>query len=244
MKRVAVVTGASRGIGRAIARRLAKMGYAIAVCYRSSEESARSLVEELRAEEFVASAFYCDVADAASVEALEGAVRAQLGEASVLVNNAGIAQQKLFTELTAAEWNEMIGVHLTGTFNACRTFLPPMIRRHEGVIINVSSMWGQVGGSCEVHYSAAKAGVIGLTKALAKEVGPSGVRVNCVAPGVIQTDMMKGFDEETLHSLADDTPLMRLGTPEDVANTVAFLVSEEASFITGQIIAPNGGMVI
>ena len=138
----------------------------------------------------------------------------------------------------------MMGVHLDGTFYCCREFLPAMIRRHRGAIINISSMWGQVGGSCEVHYSAAKAGVIGLTKALAKEVGPSGIRVNCVAPGVIRTDMLQDFSEEDLQSLADDTPLMRLGTPEDIAETVAFLASVKASYITGQVIAPNGGCVI
>ena len=244
MDKVALVTGASRGIGRAIALRLAKMGYAVAVCYHTAGDRAQELVEQLRAEGAAAAAFSCDVSDGNAVAAMVNAVVEQLGEISVLINNAGIAQQKLFTDLTVEEWHRMIGVHLTGTFHTCRAILPSMLRRHDGVIINISSMWGQIGGSCEVHYSAAKAGVIGLTKALAKEVGPSGVRVNCVAPGVIQTDMMKNFDEETLHSLAEDTPLMRLGTPVDVASTVAFLVSDEASFITGQVIAPNGGMVI
>lgn len=244
MGKVALVTGASRGIGRAVAVRLAQMGYDIAVCYHTSAKQAQDLVEQLRESGHTAMAFCCDVADNLSVEAMAREVQKQLGEVSVLINNAGIAQQKLFTDLSVAEWDRMIGVHLNGTFNTCRVLLPSMIRHHEGVIVNISSMWGQVGGSCEVHYSAAKAGVIGLTKALAKEVGPSGVRVNCVAPGVIQTDMMKGFDEETLHSLADETPLMRLGTPMDVANAVAFLVSDEAAFVTGQVIAPNGGLVI
>ena len=138
----------------------------------------------------------------------------------------------------------MMGVNLDGTFFVTRAVLKGMLQRHEGTIVNVSSMWGQVGASCEVHYSAAKAAVIGMTKALAKEVGPSGVRVNCVAPGVIKTDMMRDFDEETLAALTDETPLMRLGSPEDVANVVAFLLSDEASFITGQVIAPNGGFVI
>lgn len=244
MEKVALITGASRGIGRAVAVRLAQLGYAVAVCYHTAEDRARSLVEELRTDGHTAEAYFCDIADSASVETLVSAVHEQLGEVSVLINNAGIAQQKLFTDITDEEWHRMIDVHLTGTFHTCRAILPSMLRWHDGVIINISSMWGQVGGSCEVHYSAAKAGVIGLTKALAKEVGPSGVRVNCVAPGVIQTDMMNDFDEETLHTLAEDTPLMRLGTPSDVANTVAFLVSDEASFITGQVIAPNGGMVI
>lgn len=244
MGKVALVTGASRGIGRAVALRLAKMGYDIAVCYHTAADQANAFVEQLRNDGHTAMAFSCDVSDHMSVEALATAVTQQMGEVSVLINNAGIAQQKLFTDLSYEEWDRMIGVHLNGTFHTCRAFLPQMIRRHEGVIVNISSMWGQVGGSCEVHYSAAKAGVIGLTKALAKEVGPAGVRVNCVAPGVILTDMMAGFDNDTLRELAEEAPLMRLGTPNDVANAVAFLVSDEASFITGQIIAPNGGMVI
>ncbi len=244
MNKVALVTGASRGIGRAIAQKLADMGYAVAVCYRTGAQQATALVDQLRAQGGVAAAFCCDVADATAVNAMVDAVTQQLGEITVLVNNAGIAQQKLFTDLSDADWQRMMGVHLDGAFYTCRAVLPSMLRRHEGVIVNISSMWGQVGGSCEVHYSAAKAGVIGLTKALAKEVGPSGVRVNCVAPGVIRTEMMQGFDEDTLHSLAEGAPLMRLGTPQDIANVVAFLVSDESSFMTGQVIASNGGIVI
>ena len=135
-------------------------------------------------------------------------------------------------------------VHLTGAFNTCRVLLPEMLRRHSGAIVNIASMWGQVGGSCEVHYSAAKAGLIGLTKALAKEVGPSGIRVNCVAPGVIDTEMMAGFDAAVRQQLAEETPLMRLGTPADVAAAVAFLLSDAAAFITGQVLAPNGGLIV
>lgn len=244
MGNVALVTGASRGIGRAIALRLGMMGYDIAVHYHTAEQEAKAVVDQLRAEGCRAAAFECDIADRSQVDEMARRIRDTLGEVSVLVNNAGIAQQKLFTELSEDEWLRMIGVNLDGVFHTCRVFLPDMIRRHHGVIVNVSSMWGQVGGSCEVHYSAAKAGVIGLTKALAKEVAPSGVRVNCVAPGVVQTDMMSGFCEATLDALTDETPLGRLGVPEDVANAVAFLISEDASFITGQVLAINGGMVI
>lgn len=244
MGKVALVTGASRGIGRAVVRRLATMGYDIAVHYHASINEATALVKELTADGHRAQSFCCDVADSIAVNNMVTQVREQMGEITVLVNNAGIAQQKLFTDITDTDWERMLGVHLSGTFYITRAVLPSMLREHNGVIVNVSSMWGQVGGSCEVHYSAAKAGVIGLTKALAKEVGPSGIRVNCVAPGVIQTDMMKEFDEETRAVLCDETPLMRLGTPEDVADTVAFLVSVQASFITGQVIAPNGGYVI
>ncbi len=244
MNDVAFITGGSRGIGRAIAMQLGAMGYAVAVGYHTSEQSALEVVQQLRNVGCRADAFRLDVADPAQVSATAVAIQQQLGEVTVLVNNAGIAQQKLFTDITDVDWRRMTGVHLDGTFYACRAFLPAMIRRHSGVIINISSMWGQVGGSCEVHYSAAKGGVIALTKALAKEVGPSGIRVNCIAPGVIQTDMLGDFEETILQELAADTPLGRLGTPQDIAHAVAFLVSDESSFITGQVLSPNGGMII
>ncbi len=244
MNGVAFVTGGSRGIGRAIALRLGAMGYTVAVGYCDSEPAAQAVVRQLREAGGCAEAFCCDVSDAVQVAVTVAAIEQQLGEVTVLVNNAGIAQQKLFTDITDADWRRMMGVHLDGTFYACRAFLPAMLRRHSGVIINIASMWGQVGGSCEVHYSAAKGGVIALTKALAKEVGPSGIRVNCIAPGVIETDMLGELGEATLRELADEAPLGRLGTPQDVANAVAFFVSDEASFITGQVLAPNGGMII
>ena len=244
MSNVALVTGSSRGIGLAIARRLAQDGYHIALNARHVTAEVQAQLDAFRAAGVKAAFYACDVADAAAVADMHAAIDAELGSVELLVNNAGVAQQKLFTDISPSEWRDMMGVHLDGTFYCCREFLPAMIRRHRGAIINISSMWGQVGGSCEVHYSAAKAGVIGLTKALAKEVGPSGIRVNCVAPGVIRTDMLQDFSEEDLQSLADDTPLMRLGTPEDIAETVAFLVSVKASYITGQVIAPNGGCVI
>lgn len=244
MGKVALVTGASRGIGRAVAVRLAQKGYDIAVLYHEATASANAVVEQLNGLGVRAVAYPCDVADSAAVNETVERITDEMGEISVLVNNAGVAQQKLFTDLTDEDWHRMMGVNLDGTFFVTRAVLKGMLQRHEGTIVNVSSMWGQVGASCEVHYSAAKAAVIGMTKALAKEVGPSGVRVNCVAPGVIKTDMMRDFDEETLAALTDETPLMRLGSPEDVANVVAFLLSDEASFITGQVIAPNGGFVI
>lgn len=162
----------------------------------------------------------------------------------VLVNNAGISSQKLFTDIKDDEWKKTIGVNLNGVFYCCKNVLPQMINRKSGVIINISSMWGEVGASCEVHYSASKAGVIGLTKALAKEVAPSGVRVNCIAPGVIMTDMMEDFDGETINELKAETPLGRLGTPEDIAAAALFLASDNASFITGQTLGVNGGFII
>ncbi len=243
-KKVAFVTGGSRGIGRAIVRRLVSEGYAVAINYAHNEQAAVSLLEDVRGNGFTANIYQGDVANAADVERMAAEVTAQLGEVSLLVNNAGIAQQKLFTDITPEEWHRMMAVHVDGAYHTCRVFLPTMLRRHEGCIINIASMWGQVGGSCEVHYSTAKAALIGMTKALAKEVGPSGIRVNCVAPGVIDTDMMADFSEEDRRHLAEETPLCRLGAPDDVAATVAFLASPAADFITGQVIAPNGGIVI
>lgn len=244
MKGVALVTGASGGIGRAIALQLARDGYAVAVhCYRN-KTTAQAVCDEIRAIGADAAVYACDITDAEAVGAMVDDIVRTLGRISVLVNNAGVAQQKLFTDLTAEEWRYMMAVHVDGAFYACRAVLPDMIRSHSGVIINISSMWGQTGGSCEVHYSTAKAALIGLTKALAKEVGPAGIRVNCVAPGVIQTKMLAQFSAEELNALAEEAPLCRLGTPEDVATAVSFLTSDGAAFITGQVLAPNGGIVI
>ena len=161
-----------------------------------------------------------------------------------LINNAGIAQQKLFTDITNEDWNAMVGVNLSGVFYCCRAALPYMIRQKAGSIVNVSSMWGICGASCEAHYSAVKAGVIGLTKALAKEEGPSGITVNCVAPGVIDTDMMASFTAEDKAALAEETPVGRLGTAEEVAKLLLYLAGEDAGYITGQVFGVNGGLVI
>ena len=244
MKGVALVTGASGGIGRAIALQLAKEDYAVAVHCHRNEQKALAVRDEIVALGGVAEVFVCDITDADAVDFMVNEICRKMGMVVVLVNNAGIAQQKLFTDLSVDEWHRMMGVHVDGAFYACRAVLPDMIREHCGSIINVSSMWGQTGGSCEVHYSTAKAALIGLTKALAKEVGPAGVRVNCVAPGVIQTEMLAELDRETLNDLAEETPLCRLGVPDDVAMAVSFLASDKAGFITGQVLAPNGGIVI
>ena len=225
--RTALVTGASRGIGAAIARELSAQGWNLVLNYCYSRQKAEALAASLP--------------NAAAVQA-EG-VRL-FGRIDLLVNNAGIAEQKLFTELSEEDWDRMLAVNLKSVFLACRAVLPGMIRRQEGGIINISSIWGITGASCEVHYSAAKAGMIGLTRALAQEVGPSNIRVNCVAPGVIRTEMCEGLGEETLASLREETPIGRLGTPEDIAYAVAFLASERAGFITGQVLSPNGGLAI
>ncbi len=244
MSGVALVTGASGGIGRAIALQLARDGYAVAVHCHRNERKAQEVVTEIEAMGGRAEAFVCDITDADAVDSMIHEICHTLGGVTVLVNNAGIAQQKLFTDLSVDEWKRMMAVHVDGAFYASRAVLPDMIRAHSGAIVNVSSMWGQTGGSCEVHYSTAKAALIGLTKALAKEVGPAGVRVNCVAPGVIRTEMLAELSCEALNALEEETPLCRLGTPEDVATAVSFLVSEGAGFITGQVLAPNGGIVI
>lgn len=239
-----LITGASRGIGRATALKFAENGYNVLIQYLNSKQAAESLCDEIAALGADASTFCADVSDSEQVKALVGETQNRFGHIDVLINNAGIAQSKLFTDITDEDWDRMMSVNVRSMFYTCRAVLPEMIRRKSGTIVNISSMWGQVGGSCEVHYSAAKAAVIGLTKALAKEVALSGIRVNCVAPGIIQTDMLSGFTADDLEAMRDETPLQRLGQAQDVARAVYFLASEESSFITGQVLAPNGGIVI
>lgn len=243
-KKVVLVTGASRGIGKAVAERFAREGYAVALHYNTGKVEAEAAVQKLTLAGYTAMAVQADVRDSAQIQQMVDTVSHAWGPIGILINNAGIAQQKLFTDITDEEWHNMFAVHVDGTFYCTRAVLPAMIRQKQGCIVNISSMWGQVGGSCEVHYSAAKGAIQAMTKALAKEVGPSGVRVNCVAPGVIQTEMNKLLDTETLEALREDTPLEMLGTAEHVADLVYFLCSEQATFITGQIMGINGGMVI
>ena len=232
----ALVTGGSRGIGAQAVKAFCAAGYRTAFFYHASQEAAQALAAETGAY-----AIRCDVGDSACVQAACAEALGLLSHIDVLVNNAGIAQQKLFTDITDADWKRMLDVNLSGAFYVSRALLPGMISRRHGRILNVGSIWGQVGASCEVHYSAAKAGLIGLTKALAKEVAPSGVTVNCVCPGVIATDMLSSFTPEDLALLADETPVGRLGTPEDVAHALLWLADEKAGFITGQIVGVNGG---
>lgn len=242
---VALVTGASRGIGRATAAALGAEGYSVAINYLHSEEAARSLAVELRERCGVpAEVFCCDIAEEAAVDGMFRAVTESLGPVSLLVNNAGIARQQLFTHITADQWDRLFAVDVRGVFLCSRAALPHMINEKRGNIINISSIWGLTGASCEVHYSAAKAAVIGLTKALAKEVGPSGIRVNCIAPGVVDTEMNRQLDEGTMEALREETPLGIIGSCEDIAQSVVFLASEKARFITGQVLSPNGGILI
>ena len=239
-----LITGASRGIGAQCALTFAREGYDVALNYCRSEEKALALVREIEALGVRACAVQADVADSMQVKKMFETVRAELGTVDVLVNNACVTHVGLLTDMTDDEWRRVIDTDLSGTFYCCREALSDMIRAHSGVIVNIASMWGEVGASCEAAYSAAKAGVIGLTKALAKEVGPSGVRVNAVSPGVVMTDMMAGFSDEDVAALKKETPLIQLGMPEDIADAVIFLASEKAHFITGQVLSVNGGMVI
>ena len=244
MSKTVIITGGAGGIGSSIAVKFAKKGYNVAICYNNSKETALSICKMLNDAGFSAIAIQVNVADAGSVKRMVDEVKFNFGKVDVLINNAGIAQQKLFTDITDRDWQNMIGVNLTGVFNCCREVTPLMVSAKSGVIINISSMWGEVGASCEVHYSAAKAGVIGLTKSLAKELGPSNIRVNCITPGVIDTDMISEFSPDDIKALADETPLGRIGQPEDVASAALFLASDSASFITGQVLGVNGGFVI
>ena len=238
--RCVLISGGDRGIGAAAARAFWQAGYRVAVLYHTHAEAAAALEKELPG----LLAVQCDVASRASCEVAFHTVEQAVGHVDVLVSNAGIAQQKLFTDITPEEWQHMLDVNLSGAFHLCQLALPGMIRRKAGRILTVSSMWGQTGGSCEVHYSAAKAGLIGLTKALAKEEGPSGITVNCVAPGVIDTDMMAAFTAEDKAALAEETPVGRLGSADEVAKLLVFLAGEDAGYITGQVFGVNGGLVI
>lgn len=244
VRKTVLITGASGGIGSAAAELFAADGWNVALHYRRARDTAFRLAQALRERGCDAEAFCADVTRRTEVEVMFQAVRERFGAVHALVNNAGIAQQKLFTDLTEDDWDAMMDVDVKGVFHCTQCVLPDMIRRGSGAIVNVSSMWGMTGASCEVHYSAAKAAVIGLTKALAKEVGPSGIRVNCVAPGVIDTPMNAAFGPETLGALKEETPLGRLGTPAEAAQAIRFLASDASGFITGQVLSPNGGFVI
>lgn len=244
MSKTVLITGASRGIGADIAKVFGKNGYNVAINYNNSYEKAKHLEQEIILAGGKAKSFKADVSDYLQVQEMVKEINTFFGFIDTLVNNAGIAQQILFTDITPDCWSKMINTNLTSVYNCCSCVLPKMISNHTGCIVNIASMWGETGGSCEVHYSASKAGIIGLTKALAKEVGPSNIRVNCVSPGVIMTDMMSSFPQETLDQLTDETPLCKLGTGADVANAVLFLADDKASFITGQILSVNGGILI
>ena len=244
MNKTAFITGASRGIGRAIAKKLALSGYRVGINYLKETEKAEELVRELRQLGCEAMAVQADVADADAITAAIRRVEQTFSPIDLLVNNAGIAQQDLFQYTDAALWRRLFAVNVDGAYHTIQAVLPHMIAQRRGAIVNISSMWGLRGASCEVGYSATKAAVIGLTRSLAMELAPSGIRVNCVAPGVIRTDMVEQLGAETMDALREQTPIGRLGTPEDIAAAVAFLASDEASFITGQVLTADGGFIL
>ena len=234
--KTALVTGGSRGIGAGIVKALCRAGYGVTFLYRSNEEAAQAVSRETGAD-----AVCCNVADSAQVEKAVKSALSRWKHIDLLVNCAGIAQSGLLTDVTDGQWHAMLDTHLTGAFYLCRAVLPGMLQRQSGCIVNISSIWGQAGAACEVSYSAAKAGLIGFTKALAKEAGPGGVRVNCVCPGVIETDMLNCYTADDLEDLKERTPLGRLGTPQDVAGCVLWLAGTDAGFVTGQVIGVGGG---
>ncbi|MDE6833677.1 MAG: 3-oxoacyl-ACP reductase FabG [Ruminococcus sp.] len=233
--KTALVTGGTGGIGQAICRKLSADGYHVLINYLNSTEKAESLAEEISGK-----AVRFDVSDPEEVKRISH----ETEKIDLLINNAGISEIDLFTGISTEKSTRIMQINLCGTLNCSRVFLPAMIRDKSGCIINISSMWGQVGASCEVDYSTTKAGIIGFTKALAKEVAPSGIRVNCVSPGFIMTDMNSKFTTEELSAIKEEIPLGFFGTPEHVAEAVSFLASDSAEYITGQILAVNGGMVI
>ncbi len=234
MARAALVTGGSRGIGAAAAACLARAGFSVAIGYGSSKARAEALAASLRAENRNAMAVEIDVCDRASVRAALERVRQRIGAPDTLVLCAGVAQQKLFQDISDADWDRLFDVNVKGVYRCAQEALPEMLRRGRGCIVTVASMWGEVGASCESHYAASKGAVIALSKSLAKELGPSGIRVNCVSPGVIETDMTAGLGAETLGALAEEAPLGRNGRPEDVAQAILCLCSEASAFVTGR----------
>ena len=245
MKHTVLVTGSSRGIGAGIARRFAREGHRVAIHYRAEETQARALYDELASAGYSVMLVSGDIAREDEAKQIVSRVRERFGLLDVLVNNAGIAlPTQLITDTTLAAWNRVMETNVTGMFLVTNAVLPEMVSQKHGAIVNISSMWGVTGGSCEVAYSSSKAAVIGFTKSLAKEVAPSGIRVNCVAPGFVLTDMTRGFDEGVIAGICEETPLLRAGTPEDIASAVLFLASEEASFITGQVLSVDGGRCI
>lgn len=241
MKNVALITGSSRGIGRAEAVKLARDGYAVCINYIERQDKAEELVKILTDEGYAAMCYQADVADAEAVNAMVHAVEERFGPVTLLVNNAGISTQCLFQDMTQEYWHRMLDVNLSGAFNTIQAVLPNMLHEHSGCIINTASIWGLHGASCEAAYSASKHAIVGLTKSLAQELAPSNIRVNCVAPGVINTDMVQILGDDIKKMLVEETPLGRIGTPEDVAAVVSFLASDAASFVTGQVICTDGG---
>lgn len=240
--KVALVTGGSRGIGRGIALELIKAGCSVAINYRKDEIRAEETLNMLNKIGY-AKAFKADVSSYLESKNMIEEIIKQFGKIDILVNNAGISKVGLFIDAKEEDWDEIINTNLKGVFNCCRNVVPHMLSREGGSIINISSMWGNVGASCEVIYSASKGGINSFTKALAKELGPSNIRVNAISPGVIKTEMNSWLSEEEVNELQGEIPLCKFGECEDIGNTVVFLSSDNSKYITGQIITVDGGMI-
>lgn len=235
-----LVTGGSRGIGKAIVEKFSKNDYNVILNYNKSFEAAKNIEDNFKNIRI----FKADVSNRKDVQNMINFANDTYGKIDILINNAGIGCTGLLQDLTYEEWQDVFNVNVNGTFNCTQLVLPDMLSRHAGKIINISSIWGMVGASCEVAYSASKAAIIGFTKALAKEVGPSGITINAVAPGIIMTDMVSQYSMEEFESIRNQIPLGEIGSTEDIANSVYFLASDEANYITGQVLSPNGGWVI
>lgn len=234
-----IITGASRGIGAEIARAFAKNGDRVFIIYEKSREAAKKLASDLGGYSFC-----CDVSKKEQVEAVREEIKRLGFSIDIIINNAGVSQIKMFSDITEDDWDRVMDVNMKGAFLVTQSFLPDLISKKKGNIINISSIWGETGASCEVHYSASKAAIIGFTKALAKELGLSGINVNAITPGVIKTDMNASLDEDVLNELREEIPLDKIGRCQDVAKACLFLASDGASYITGQVISVNGGMYI
>ena len=240
MNKTILITGGSRGIGKAMVYAFSKAGYNVLLNFNKSENIANEIANDLPN----VKVYGANVGDQQSVYNMVEYANREFGGIDVLINNAGISCTGLLQDISLDEWNNLMNVNLTGPYNLCKAVLPQMISKKKGKIINISSVWGMVGASNEVAYSASKAGVIGLTKALAKEVGPSNIQVNCIAPGIVMTDMISDYTMDELNDITDQIPLGRIGSSEDIANVALFLASDDADYITGQIISPNGGWIV
>ncbi len=239
-----LITGASRGIGRAAAIKFAREGYSVAVNYRENADAANEVCREITQNGGIALPFKADISSGAEVKAMSAEVYERLGEIDVLVNNAGVAlKQGLFTDFSEENAADVFNTNVFGMMNCCREFIPHFVRKHSGKIINVSSVWGVCGASCEVIYSASKAAVIGFTKALAKELAPSGINVNCVAPGMVETDMNAHLSNDEIEAFKNEIPMMKIGKASEIADVIYFLASEASAYMTGQVVSVDGGII-